>query len=89
MTQQSTAVESLQQLLDIEAIKILKHRYIRFMTLSRWNEFEELLTPDISASYSDGKYVFSERTTLMRFLRDSHDASATAVLGFWPVVSGR
>ena len=51
--------DAVQQLLDLEAIKTLKHRYIRCMTQSRWDELETLLAPDIDASYSDGKYVFS------------------------------
>jgi hypothetical protein len=77
--------EAVQQLLDIEAIKTLKHRYIRFMTQSRWDELEALLTPDIRTSYSDGKYVFEDRASLLAFLRGSHDLETTPVLGFWHV----
>ena len=37
--------DAVQQLLDLEAIKTLKHRYIRCMTQSRWDELETLLAP--------------------------------------------
>jgi len=77
--------DAVQQLLDLEAIKTLKHRYIRFMTQSHWDELEALLSPDIRASYSDGKYVFEDRATLMAFLRGSHDLQTTPVLGYWHV----
>jgi len=76
---------TLQQLLDLEAIKTLKHRYVRAMTTSRWDLLESVLSEDIQASYSDGKYVFDNRADLLRFLSDSHDASATHILGYWHV----
>ncbi len=76
---------AVRQLLDIEAIKTLKHRYIRSMTTSQWELMESLLTEDVQASYSDGAYVFDNRTYLMAFLRGAHDASATHILGYWQV----
>lgn len=38
---------AVRQLLDIEAIKTLKHRYIRSMTMSQWALMESLLTEDV------------------------------------------
>lgn len=76
---------ALQRLLDIEAIRTLKHRYIRCMTQSRWSELEDLLTPDVQTSYSDGKYCFSGRDELLQFLRASHDAGQHHILGYWHV----
>lgn len=76
---------TLQRLLDLEEIKTLKHRYIRYMTHSLWAELERVLTPDVEASYSDGKYSFSGRDALLAFLRGAHDAASTQVLGFWHV----
>lgn len=76
---------AIARLLDLEAIRKLKHRYIRCMTQSRWDELEQLMTEDVQTSYSDGKYSFCNRTELMRFLKGSHDASETQVLGFWHV----
>lgn len=80
-----TRDEAVARLLDIEALRTLKHRYIRCMTQSRWDELEALLTEDVQASYSDGKYTFGNRNELLRFLRGSHDASQTHVLGYWHV----
>ena len=80
-----TDSEAIARLLDLEAIKTLKHRYIRYMTQSRWDELEGLMTEDVSTSYSDGKYAFSNRADLLRFLRDSHDAAQTHILGYWHV----
>lgn len=74
-----------QQLFDLEAIKVLKHSYIRCMTLSLWDEFESLLVEDIEASYSDGKYVFDDRATLLAFLRKSHDLQESSVVAYWHV----
>lgn len=80
-----TDSEALHRLLDLEAIRTLKHRYIRCMTQSRWDEMATLLTPDVKTSYSDGKYSFDNRADLMRFLRGAHDATQTHVLGYWHV----
>lgn len=79
------ATTALQRLVDLEEIKTLKHRYIRYMTRSLWDELEEILAPDVEASYSDGKYTFAGRDSLMAFLRGAHDLATTQVLGFWHV----
>ena len=76
--------DAVQQLLDLEAIKTLKHRYIRCMTQSRWDELETLLAPGVEASYSDGKYVFSDRASLMGFLRQQ-DPAGVPQLSYWHV----
>lgn len=78
------SVPDINQLAHIEAIKQLKHRYIRCMTHSLWDELETILTEDIQASYSDGKYAFDGREALLKFLRESHDVNSKA-LGFWHV----
>ena len=80
-----TDTDALHRLLDLEAIRRLKHRYVRCMTQSRWDEMATLLTPDVKTSYSDGKYSFDNRAGLMRFLRGSHDVTQTHALGYWLV----
>jgi len=75
----------LRRLLDLEAIKRVKYAYIRCMTLGRWDELEELLAPDVTTSYSDGKYVFEGRDKLLQFLRRSHGLQST-LRGQWQVV---
>jgi len=62
---------------EIEAIKRLKYRYVRFLDQKRWDELAALFTEDAEASYSSGKYAFSGRDQIMEFLRGalgSHDA---------------
>ena len=74
----------LRRLLDLEAIKRVKYAYIRCMTLAQWDELEEILAPDVTTSYSDGKYVFEGRDKLLGFLRGSH-GSASSLRGQWQV----
>ena len=69
--QQSDVASQVQHLLDIEAIKTLKHRYFRFMTFRDYDALEALLTEDVETSYSDGKYSFDDRSALITFLRDA------------------
>jgi hypothetical protein len=62
---------------EIEAIKRLKYRYVRFLDQKRWDELAALFTADAEASYSSGKYAFCGRDKIMEFLRGalgSHDA---------------
>lgn len=75
----------LRDYLDTEAIKTLKYSYIRHMTLSKWDSMEELLTEDVETSYADGKYVFSNRSELMDFLRASNDKNSGNAVAYWQV----
>lgn len=76
--------KEIQQLRDIEAIKALKARYIRSMTLGQWDLMESLLTEDVESAYSDGKYTFSGRDSLMQFLRDANQDAYDQV-SYWMV----
>lgn len=67
MTDTHSADPVLQNLLDIENIKRLKHRYLRCLDGKEWDEFTETLAPDVTAAY--GKYVFDDREKLVRFMR--------------------
>lgn len=80
-----TQPSSLEDLIALEAIKSLKYRYIRCMTLSLWDELETLLTEDAYSAYSDGAYVFDGRTALMDFLRNQHGGEVSTSLGYWQV----
>jgi hypothetical protein len=62
-------------LVQIEAIKQLKYRYVRFLDQKRWDELAEILTPDAEAAYSGGKYAFHGRDAIMDFLRRSMGAT--------------
>ncbi|MGI9292472.1 MAG: nuclear transport factor 2 family protein, partial [Pseudomonadales bacterium] len=85
MTDLNDVALQVQALVDYEAIKTLKHRYIRCMTQSRWDEMASLLTEDVECAYSDGKYTFNNREELMQFLRASHDATESMTIGYWHV----
>lgn len=58
-------------LVEIEAIKQLKYRYVRLIDLKEWDELEELFVPEATATYSDGRYAFEGREAIMAFLRDA------------------
>ena len=54
---------------EIEAIKQLKYRYFRFLDQKKLDQLEQLLTPDFTASYHNGRYGAPDRATVMGFLR--------------------
>lgn len=58
-------------LVELEAIKRLKYRYVRLIDTKGWDELETLFVPDATATYSDGKYSFEGRDAIMAFLRES------------------
>jgi len=62
-------------LVEIELIKRLKYRYLRSIDQKLWDEMEGLFTPDATASYGGGAYVFDGRDAIMEFLRSSMGAT--------------
>jgi len=58
-------------LVELEAIQRLKHRYVRLLDTKAWDELTTLFVPEATASYSDGRYAFDDRDGIMGFLRDS------------------
>ena len=84
MTEIEQLLSDVQQLKDIEAIKTLKHKYIRTMTLGLWDEFSPLVTDDIKSSYSDGKYSFENKQELLEFLKAAH-AEGSPIVSTWMV----
>lgn len=58
-------------LIELEAIKQLKYRYVRLIDTKGWDELETLFVSDATATYSDGKYSFEGRDAIMAFLRDA------------------
>ena len=59
------------QLVEIEAVKRLKYRYVRCLDQKLWDELEGCFTPDATASYGGGAYQFEGREAILAFLRDS------------------
>jgi hypothetical protein len=60
-----------EDLVEIEAIKRLKYRYVRLLDLKEFDELEELFLEDATATYSDGTYTFDDRAGIIGFLRDA------------------
>lgn len=58
-------------LIEIEAIKRLKYRYMRSVDSRLFDELESCLAPDASSSYGDGKHSFQGRDAIMEFLRSA------------------
>jgi hypothetical protein len=59
------------ELVELEAIKGLKHRYLRCLDQKRWDDLAECFTPDATAAYGGGKYSYDGRDAIMTFLRTS------------------
>jgi uncharacterized protein (TIGR02246 family) len=64
------------ELVEIEAVRRLKHRYVRLLDTKAWDELETLFVPEATASYSDGRYSFDDRGGIMGFLRESMSSPA-------------
>ena len=58
---------------EIEAIKRLKYRYFRCLDLKRWDEMKDCFVADATSSYGDGKFSFTGREQILRFLIDAMD----------------
>lgn len=65
---------TLDDLIDLEAIKRLKYAYLRCLDQKLWDEMVDLFTEDAVAAYSGGKYRFEGRDEIIDFLRRSMGA---------------
>jgi SnoaL-like protein len=63
------------ELVEIEAVRQLKYRYVRLLDTKAWDELETLFVPEATASYSDGRYAFDDRSGIMAFLRETMASS--------------
>lgn len=75
------AVPSLQQLADIEAIKVLKHRYFRAMDTADRALLETLFAEDLTVDYRGSGYrvQISGKAQMMTFLANSFHSGAVAM----------
>jgi hypothetical protein len=62
---------TVDDLIDLEAIKRLKYRYLRCLDQKRWDELGEVFTDDATASYGGGRHVFDGRGAILAFLSDA------------------
>jgi hypothetical protein len=63
-------------LVELEAIKQLKYRYMRCLDQKLWDEIASCFTEDAVAAYSGGKYSFEGREAIVDFLRRSMGAES-------------
>jgi SnoaL-like domain len=72
---------TLQQLSDIEDIKLLKHRYCRGMDTAEWDLVETLFTDDVTIEYQGGAYLVKTtgKAEIMMFLKNSFHSQAVAL----------
>jgi len=61
-------------LVEIEAIKQVKYRYMRCLDQKLWDELVACFTEDAVAEYSGGKYAYEGRDAIVAFLRRSMGA---------------
>jgi len=63
-----------EDLVEIEAIKVLKYRYMRAVDTRDWDLLATLLTDDATSAYSSGKLSYTGRDAIIEFLRTSMPA---------------
>jgi bile-acid 7alpha-dehydratase len=63
-----------QDLVEHEALKRLKYKYLRCLDQKLWDEMAECLTEDAVAAYSGGKYSYEGRDAILAFLKKSMGA---------------
>ena len=63
-----------QDLVDIELIKQLKHRYMRCVDQKRWAELRECFADDATSAYSGGKYAHTGGDAICQWLAESMSA---------------
>jgi hypothetical protein len=63
-----------QDLVEHEALKRLKYKYLRCLDQKLWDEMEECFAPDAVAAYSGGKYSYEGRDAILAFLKKSMGA---------------
>ncbi|MFP6563667.1 MAG: nuclear transport factor 2 family protein [Myxococcota bacterium] len=64
-------MDDLQRLVEVEAIKQLKARYMRCLDTKAWDELADCFSEDATSSYNAGAYAFDGREAIMKFLTDS------------------
>lgn len=57
---------------DLEAIRQLKYRYLRFLDTKAWEEYEETFVPEATGDYAG--LVFEDRASLVAYMRKNMPA---------------
>ncbi len=61
-------------LVEIEAIKRLKYKYLRCLDQKLWDGLAECFVENATSAYGGGKYSFEGRDAILEFLRDAMGA---------------
>jgi ketosteroid isomerase-like protein len=61
---------------ELEAIKQLKYRYLRFLDTKQWEALGALLTHDCATSYDSGRFSCNGRAEVIAFLEKSMGSHA-------------
>ena len=61
-------------LVEIEAIKRLKYKYLRCLDQKLWDELAECFVENATSAYGGGKYSYEGRDAILEFLRDAMGA---------------
>jgi len=69
-------MDPLRELIEIEAIKRLKYKYLRCIDQKRWDELAETFAADATTSYGDGKLSFAGRDKILAFLSGAMSAAS-------------
>lgn len=74
---------------DIEAIRNLKHRYFRLLDTKQFDALGELLLPDCTIKYHNGRYGSDGRAATIAFLNEamSSDKILTLHQGHHPEIT--
>lgn len=81
---------SLDNLSDIEEIKVLKHRYFRGIDTGNAELLSGLFTEDVAVTYNGGTYKvsLSGRAAMLEFLANSFHSAAVAMhIGLMPEIA--
>ena len=65
-----------EDLVEIELIKQLKYKYLRLLDQHEFDDMRTVLTADVRARYSDGKYSFDGVDAVIEFLKESMGAES-------------
>lgn len=69
-------VAAVRGLVEVEAIKRVKYRYLRCLDQKRWEELDDVLTEGCVASYGGGRHHLEGRAAVVAFLRRAMDADS-------------
>ena len=58
-----------EKLVELEAIKRLKYKYLRCLDQKLWKEIESCFVEQATAAYGGGRYSFEGRDAIVEFLR--------------------